>query len=246
MLGLALLAFVLGIAAMGWLVSRWGPARSLFVGDTVASGRGAAGVDVAGGLPAPVPVAPLPAPSAITEAGRSEGLLLAFAARRAIDRGQALGQIEPLLWQRFGERHPQLLVTIAAAARQPVTRELLVQRLEQASDPLLRGAADESWLDGAGRAFSNLVVVHRAGQPSQVPAERLARAKRLTEAGRIDAALAEVRALPGRDAAAPWIADAARYVEARRALDALEKAAILAPPAAPPSPPPASDGETRS
>jgi hypothetical protein len=245
MLGLALLAFVLGIAAMGWIVSRWGPARSLFVGDTPSTSGGATGVDVASGLPDVPPPAPLPAQPAITEAGRSEGLLLAFAARRAIDRGQALGQVEPLLWQRFGERHPQLLVTITAAARQPVTREALVQRLEQSGGALLRGGADESWLDVAGRAFSNLIVVHRNGQPSPVPAERLARAKRLTEAGQVEAALAEMRSLPGRDAAAPWIADATRYVETRRALDALEKAAILAP-AAPPPAPPAAEGETRT
>mgnify|MGYP006145790193 CR=1 FL=1 len=35
-------------------------------------------------------------------AGRADALLVAFAARRAVDRGVALGYLEPLLLDRFG------------------------------------------------------------------------------------------------------------------------------------------------
>jgi hypothetical protein len=44
--------------------------------------------------------------------------------------------------------------------------------------------------------------------------------------------------MPGRDTAADWIAAARRYVSARRALDALETAALLEPRAGA-APPPA-------
>ena len=45
-------------------------------------------------------------------AGRADALLVAFAARRAIDRGVALGYLETLLVDRFGSRHPRAVATI--------------------------------------------------------------------------------------------------------------------------------------
>ena len=38
-------------------------------------------------------------------AGRADALVIAFAARRAIERGVALGYLEPLLVERFGASH---------------------------------------------------------------------------------------------------------------------------------------------
>ena len=40
-------------------------------------------------------------------AGRADALVIAFAARRAIDRGVALGYLERLLVSRFGPQHPR-------------------------------------------------------------------------------------------------------------------------------------------
>jgi hypothetical protein len=49
------------------------------------------------------------------------------------------------------------------------------------------------------------------------------------QTGQIDEAIAYVRSLPGAADAADWMADAARYAEAMRALDLLETTAILDP-----------------
>ena len=62
-----------------------------------------------------------------------------------------------------------------------------------------------------------------------MPAERLRRATRRLEAGQVDVALAEVLGMPGHENAREWIADARRYVLARRALDTIETAALLEP-----------------
>ena len=45
---------------------------------------------------------------------------IAFAARRAIDRGVALGYLENLLTERFGQQHQAAVATIVTASRQPV------------------------------------------------------------------------------------------------------------------------------
>ncbi len=59
--------------------------------------------------------------AATGDASRAEGLLVAFAARRALDRGSELGYIEALLRQRFGQSQPQAVAMILSASRQPVT-----------------------------------------------------------------------------------------------------------------------------
>ena len=48
--------------------------------------------------------------SAVGNADRAEGLLVAFAARRALDRGVGLGFLEGLLRQRFGQSQPRGLI----------------------------------------------------------------------------------------------------------------------------------------
>ena len=59
-------------------------------------------------------------------AGRADALVVAFAARRAIDRGVALGYLEPLLIGRFGAQHQQAVATIITASRQPVRLDDLI------------------------------------------------------------------------------------------------------------------------
>ena len=56
--------------------------------------------------------------------------------------------------------------------------------------------------------------------------DRLARARRMLDAGNVDGALAEVSHMPGADDAASWMTAAKRYIEARRALDAIETTAL--------------------
>ena len=171
--------------------------------------------------------------AAVGNADRAEGLLVAFAARRALDRGVSLGFLEALLRQRFGENQPQAVGMIIAAAREPVTLQELQDGLQEVG-PLLVGAPpQQSWWGALRAELGSLITVRRQGSPSPEPAERLRRATRRLEAGQVDVALAEVLRLPGREHGEAWIAAARRYVGARRALDTIETAALLEPRTAP-------------
>ena len=65
-------------------------------------------------------------------AGRADALVVAFAARRAIDRGVALGYLEPLLVDRFGAQHEQAVATIVTASHQPVRLNDLITEYDDA------------------------------------------------------------------------------------------------------------------
>jgi hypothetical protein len=167
--------------------------------------------------------------AAVGNADRAEGLLVAFAARRALDRGVALGYIEGLLRQRFGETQRQAVATIITASRQPVTLEELQDGLKEVGPSLTGGSPRQDWWTALKAELADVVTVRKSGTPSTLPDERLNRATRRLEAGQVDVALAEVLRLPGRDNAQAWIASARRYVAARRALDTIETAALLEP-----------------
>lgn len=162
------------------------------------------------------------------QAGRAEAILIAFAARRAIDRGAPLGYLEDQVRRRFGASQPSATLIVLQAARHPVTLDMLRDRLDAAAPMLAAGGADS--LDQLAQGLRNLVVLHRATTPSPLPPERLARARRLIDVGRIEAAVAEVDKLPGADSAADWRDAARRYVAARQALNTLEGTAILGAP----------------
>ncbi|WP_076068788.1 hypothetical protein [Sphingomonas montana] len=164
-----------------------------------------------------------------SNAERAEGLLVAFAARRALDRGTQLGYIEGLLRERFGGGQPQAVATILSASHQPVTLEELQTGLDDIAPTLLARGTEDSWWQGMRRELAGLVVVRRASAPSIAPVDRLTRARRQLESGHVDTALAEIARLPGRALAGAWIVKARRYVSARRALDTVETAALLAP-----------------
>ncbi|MEO7679385.1 MAG: hypothetical protein ABIS14_01660 [Sphingomonas sp.] len=166
------------------------------------------------------------AQAASGNAGRAEALMIAFAARRAIDRGEPLGYLEPQLRARFGAVRPAEVGAIVQAARNPVTIEDLRAGLDGVAPLLITGAESEGWLASFRREIGNLVSVHRAATPSPLPADRLARARRLLEAGQVEAALAEVARMPGVSSATAWTDAARRYVGARRALDRLEATAL--------------------
>ncbi|AHE56786.1 hypothetical protein [Sphingomonas sanxanigenens] len=253
------IAFLAGLLVMGWAMSHYGDSWFGRGGDAPQrdTSRGG-GVPAEAVVPAPVYPATPPltidtrvadlesrlsnidghAREAAGNATRAEGLLIAFAARRALDRGMQLGYLEAQLRERFGPTQPRAVAMIVAASRMPVTLDDLRAGLDDAAPELLGGAADEGWWDGFRRELSNLVVVRRNDAPSPAPGERLARAKRRLEGGRVDAALAEVARMPGREKARAWIAAARRYDEARQALDTIETAAITEPRAAALAPPP--------
>ncbi|MDB5721785.1 MAG: hypothetical protein JWP15_2403 [Alphaproteobacteria bacterium] len=255
------LAFVGGLAAMGWLLVRWGAAAQ-FLGIAPAAPAVA---------PQPTTVtvdrtpAPSPAPetlvspdsqrlvidpelvrrvnlveqrvaqldlqsrSAAGNADRAEALLVAFAARRALDRGVSLGYIEGLLRQRFAPTQPQAVGTIIASAQNPVTLQQLQEDLVDVAPRLTGGSPDQSWWDAFKTELAGMIIVRKTGTPSPLPSERLRRARRSLETGQVTVALAEVLRLPARNNAADWIAKARRYIIARQALDTIETAALLEP-----------------
>ena len=245
---LLLVAFVAGAIAMGWMLTHWGAAqRYLRQADPVAP------------IPLVMPRAPAPAPpvarpappaalddrlqiietrveqidrrasAAAGNADRAEGLLVAFAARRALDRGVDLGYIEGLLRERFGRSQPQAVATIISAAHLPVTIEELQSGLDAVAPALVGEGPRDNWWDAFRRELSGLIVLRRAGTVSTAPPDRVERAQRALEIGRVDIALAEVSRLPGRANAAPWIVKARRYTASRAALDQIETAALLDP-----------------
>jgi hypothetical protein len=259
MLLLPLIAFVAGLVLMGWLLTRWDAAATyLGIRPAPPAVQRAVPVRTTVPVPTPSPtpadtgetqrlvidpettrrVAQLEqrvgqisqqSRAAAGNADRAEGLLVAFAARRALDRGVPLGYIEGLLRQRFGDSQRQAVATIITAARQPVTLEELQTGLQEVGPQLIGGGPDQDWWTALRAELGELISIRKGGTPSTLPAERLQRAKRRLDAGQVDVALAEVLRMPGQESAAEWIADARRYVSARRALDMIETAALLDP-----------------
>ena len=257
-LALPLIAFIAGIAAMGWLLTRSDAAANFLGIRPVAPPQAA--------MPAPQAPAPAPAlaPQATTSepqrfvidpettrrvaflerrigevesqsraaagnADRAEGLLVAFAARRALDEGVPLGYLEGLLRQRFGQTQRPAVATIITASRQPVTLEELQEGLQDIGPELTGVGPNQNWWTALKAELGGIVAIRKEGTPSTMPAERLRRAQRRLEVGQVAVALAEVLRMPGRENAADWVAKARRYVAARRALDAIETAALLEP-----------------
>jgi hypothetical protein len=163
-------------------------------------------------------------------AGRADALVIAFAARRAIDRGVALGYLENLLVSRFGRQHQKAVATIVTAAHQPVRLDDLISEYEALGPELRRGGPEESWWTGFQRELGSLVQVHRADRPSPTPDARYNRALQRLNSGEVDQALAETMRLPGAANADAWVAKARRYIAAHRALDEIESAALLTGP----------------
>ncbi|WP_375195496.1 hypothetical protein [Sphingobium sp.] len=169
------------------------------------------------------------AQAASGNAARAEGLLVAFAARRALDSGTPLGYIEGQLRLRFGQAQPRAVATIINAAREPVTLADLRAGLTALGDQLTVPPANASWWEALEHEARELISFHKESTPSPRPQAALDRAIRYLDGSRVGPALAEVEKMPGRAAADRWMQYARRYLEARRALDLIETAAILEP-----------------
>jgi len=243
-----LIAFLAGLAAMAWILREWnGGARLL--GLTEASARPTVVQPVIAPQTMLAPPAPEDIPGRLRllegrlaqieestratagNAGRADRLLVAFAARRALDRGVSLGYVEGLLRQRFAGTEPAAVATVIQASRYPVTLGQLQTELAKLQGVLETPPPQVGIFDRLRTELGSLVTVRKAGTPSTVPAERFGRARANLATGQVDVALAEVLRMPGSARAGRWVADARRYVAARRALDAIETSALLATPA---------------
>ena len=260
-----LLSFVLGAVLVGWIAWRSGLTVDRVLGrDRPPHAATAPAVEVqSAARSATVPLPPLSANPALAQGGfdqrlagleqrlaqldlqaqavsgntaRAEALLIAFAARRMIDRGSPLGYLEDQLRARFADSQPNAVATLVSAAQRPITLDQLATQL-QAMAPALAGAPKEesSW-QKVKREFSGLFVIRSDGHAAPDPSNRLARAQLLLREGQIDGAILEVRRLPGAAGAGGWIAAAQRYVAAQRALDQIESTALIAPAPRPPMP----------
>ena len=170
----------------------------------------------------------LQAQAAAGNAGRAEGLLIAFAARRAIERGAELGYLSDQLRLRFGDAQPNAVDMVIEFARRPVTLDTLVARLDRIGAQLAADA-DQPVLARLRNELSSLFVIRKETTPSPQPGQRLERARMFLESGRVDEAIAEIERLPGAANAAAWLTDARRYARARKALDLIETAAVREP-----------------
>lgn len=165
--------------------------------------------------------------AAASNSGRAEALLIAFAARRAIDRGLGLGEIEGPLKRRFRTTQARAVATVVAAGRAPVTLQDLRLSLDTMAPELTSGVAVDGWVTSFQRELAGLIVIRHEGTASPRATDRLARVRHLLDAGKVDAALAEVGRLPGAQKAKTWMTAAGRYVETQAALDAIETEAIV-------------------
>lgn len=251
----SLLAFVLGGAAVAWLVSSGNLPYALPAAGKTSP---APARETARPLAAPAPAAASAAPgddpaslglvetrlalleerltridgdasAAAGDAARAEALLIAYAARRRIDKGEPLDFVADQLKLRFGGAQPQAVQTVIEAAKTPVTLDELTSQLDAAAPALSGTLRDESGWARLRREFASLFVVRRAPVAAMAPTSRVARARLMLARGQVDEAIADVERLPGADGAQNWIEAARRYDAAQRALDVIETTAMLEP-----------------
>ena len=162
-------------------------------------------------------------------AARAEGLLIAYATRRTIDRGAPLGYLEDQLRLRFADAQPNAVDALITNARNPVTLDTLYAQLT-ALTPKLTGVPpqDSTW-GQVKREIAGLFVIRHQTGTGMRPEDRIAQAKLMLAEGKTGEAAAEVERLPGAAEAAPWIASLRRYDTIQRALDLIETTAMLDP-----------------
>ncbi|MDG5750653.1 hypothetical protein P8R33_06030 [Qipengyuania sp. XHP0211] len=170
----------------------------------------------------------LQAQAAAGNAARAEGLLIAFATRRALEKGAELGFLADQLRLRFGDAMPNAVDTLIRTSRNPITLDVLIARLEGLA-PRLAEPSQAGGFERFQEELSQLFIIRSESAPSPQPERRLERARLFLESGRTEAAIAEVRNLPGAQNARSWIRDAERFAAMQQALDLIETAAVLEP-----------------
>lgn len=171
----------------------------------------------------------LQADAASGNVARAEGLLIAFATRRMIDRGEPLRYLSDQLRLRFANAQPRAVETIIEFSQSPVTMDELTARLEALAPQLTKGESEESLWTSFTRELRQMFVIRRDSSSVMTPQARIERARVMLTARRIPEAIEQVELLPGAEAADKWIIDARRFAEVQAALDLIETAAMLEP-----------------
>lgn len=167
--------------------------------------------------------------AAASFAARSENLLIAFASRRALERGQPLGYLADQLRLRFSETHPNAVQTVIAASANPVSLDELLVQLDALGGQLQQVPQEAGLFARIKEEASRLFSVRSADTPSPQADQRLARARAALANGQVERAIMEVDALPGSSRAADWLMKAQSYADAQRALEVLEAASVAEP-----------------
>ncbi|WP_308515191.1 hypothetical protein [Sphingomonas flavescens] len=243
-----LIAFILilaGAAATVWSLARYEPAARFFgiapkPSQALITSPAPAATQQPSTQPAPTPTPPQIAQlenriaqvenateRAAGSAGRADALVIAFAARRAIDRGVALGYLENLLTARFAAQHQAAVATIITGSHQPVRLNDLISEYQLLAPDLRSGGPQDSWWANTKRELGSLIQVHRADRPATTTEARYNQALLMLQSGDADQALAETMRLPGAASASAWTTKARRYVAVHRALDEIESAALM-------------------
>lgn len=167
--------------------------------------------------------------AAASFAVRSENMLIAFASRRALERGQPLGYLADQLRLRFSETHPNAVQTIIDAAANPVSLDELLVRLDALGGQLQEVPVEAGLFARVQAQASRLFSIRTEDTPSPLAQERLARARASLANGQVERAIREVRQLPGAPLASNWLQQAQAYADAQRALEVLEAASVAEP-----------------
>ncbi|MEO5587219.1 MAG: hypothetical protein ABIQ81_05950 [Novosphingobium sp.] len=255
-LAVSLLAFVLGAVLVGWVAWRSGLTLDRVIGREPPRLATSAASRTASSPTNPATPAPLAANQAVAQGAldqrigaleqrlarldlqaeavsgntaRAEALLIAFAARRMIDRGVPLGYLEDQLKVRFADAQPNAVATIVGAAARPITLDRLAAQLQAMAPALARAPREESGWSRIRDEVSSLFVIRSEARDEQDSSVHIDRALLKLRAGRIDDAVTEVRRLPGAATAANWIGAAQRYQQTQRALDLIESTALIEP-----------------
>lgn len=247
--GTVLLAFIGGGALVGWLLwsDRLPISWNLLDETKPAASAPFAGAPRPAARPGTAPAAldqfaqrmaaleqrlarlDLQAAAAEGNTARAEALLVAFASRRAIERGAPLGHLADQLKLRFGDAQPGAVATVIESAAQPVTLDQLAAQLDALEPTLTQAPTDEGGWAQIKRELSGLFVIRRGDGPSAKPHNRLDRARLLLRTGQLDAAIKEVQTMPGAAGAQDWTGAVQRYAMVQRALDLIETTALLEP-----------------
>jgi uroporphyrinogen-III synthase len=171
----------------------------------------------------------LQANAASGNAARAEGLLIAFATRRMVDRGEPLRYLSDQLRLRFANAQPRAVTKIIEFSENPVTIDELTARLEALGPRLTRDSTEQSLWSTITGELSEMFVLRRDSSKVMSPETRIERARVMLTARRIPEAIEQVELLPGAEAADKWIVDAQRFTEVQSALDLIETAAMLEP-----------------
>lgn len=179
---------------------------------------------------------------------RVTGLVLAFAARRAWERGQPLGEIESELRGHFANNELRFVDTISRNAKLGITNQKLKASFAELV-PEIAGANATLW-ERFSNGMSSIISIRSGANGREGPEGLLNKAKVAVEAGDFETAINKLEQHPRRASAQKWLDDARQYVEMEKALDALEASAFAAPaapqsttPAAPAPPSPTEESQ---